>query len=145
VAAGLPAKSQKWIPKYSSVTRLHTLRLVCFEGTLRDLIPYDQCHLVPPRQPLPPPPLPLPAECRSQNMVVPHLTREMWNIGKVGRAGVVVHAKGADSAGGYPFLSDVKIQTRPEQEWSLVTLLQRRDSNMEVTGERSAGRNTVGK
>src|SRR5258708_12654547 len=66
-------------------------------------------------------------------MVVPHLTREMWNIGKVGRAGVVVHAKGADSAGGYPFLSDVKIQTRPEQEWSLVTLLQRR---LEYGGDR---------
>jgi hypothetical protein len=140
VAAGLPAKSQKkWIPKYSSVTRLHTLRLVCFEGTLRDLIPYDQCHLVPPRRRLLLLLLPLPAGCRSRNMVAPHWTRETWNIGKAGRAGVVVHGKGADSVGGYPYLSDVKIQTCLEQEWPEITLLQGRDSNMEVTGVRSLG------
>lgn len=142
VAAGLPAKrkSQKlWIPKYSSVTRLHTLRLVCFEGTLRDLIPYDRCHLVPPRQPLLPPPLPPPAGCRSRNMAALRWTRETWNIGKVARAVVVVHGKGADSVAGYPFISDVKIQTCLEQEWSEVTLVQGRDSNMEVTGERSLG------
>ena len=146
MAAGLPAESQKmWIPKYSNVTRLHTLRLVCFEGTLRDLTPYDQCHLVPPRQPLLLLPLPLPAECRSQHMAASQLTRGMWNIGKVARAGVVAHEKGADSAAGYPFISDVKIQTWPGQEWSDVTLLQGRDSNMEVTWERSAGRNIVGK
>ena len=139
-------KSQKmWIPKYSSVTRLHTLRLVCFEGMLRDLIPYDQCHLVPPRQPLPLLPLPLLAECRSLNMAGPHWTRETWNIERVARARVVVHGKGADSVAGYPFISDVKIQTCLEQEWSEVTLVQGRDSNMEVTGERSLGRNIVGK
>lgn len=115
------------------------LRLVCFEGTLRDLIPCDQYHLVPPRRPLPPPPLPLPAECRSRNMVAPHWTREMWNIGKAEKAGVVVHGKGADNVAGYPFISDVKIQTCLEQEWSEVTLVQGRDSNMEVTGERSLG------
>jgi hypothetical protein len=134
-----------WIPKYSSVTRLHTLRLVCFEGTLRDLIPYDQCHLVPPRQHLPLPLLPLPAECHSRNMAGPRWTRETWNIGKAARAGVVVHGKGAGSVAGCPFISDVKIQTYLEQEWSEVTLVQGRDSNMEVTGERSLGRNIVGK
>ena len=90
---------------------LHTLRLVCFAGMLRDSIPYDHCHLVPPRQPLPLPPLPLPVECHSQNTVAPHWTRGMWNIGKVARAGVVMHVKGVDNAAGYPFLSDVKIQT----------------------------------
>jgi hypothetical protein len=126
-----------WIPKYWSVTRLHTLRVVCFEGTLRDLIPYDQCHLVPPRRHLLLLPLPLPAECRSRNMVAPHWTRETWNIGKAGRAGVVVHGKGADSVAGYPFISDVKIQTLSRAEWPEVTLVQGRDSNMEVTGERS--------
>lgn len=121
------------------------LRLVCFEEMLRDLIPYDQCHLVPPRQPLLLLPLPLPAECRSRNMAAQRWTRETWNIGKAGRAGVVVHGKGADSVAGYPFISDVKIQTCLEQEWSEVTLVQGRDSNMEVTGERSLGRNIVGK
>ena len=126
-----------WIPKYSSVTRLHTLQLVCFEGTLRDSIPYDQCHLVPLRQPPPLPLPPPPAECRLRNMVARHWTRETWNIGKAAKAGVVVHGKGADSVAGYPFKSDVKIQPCLEQEWSEVTLVQGRDSNMEVTGERS--------
>jgi hypothetical protein len=105
-----------WIPKYSGVTRLHTLRLVCFEGMLRDLIPYDQCHLVPPRPPLPLPPLPLLAECRPRNKVAPHWMRERWNIGRAGRAGVVVHGKEAGSVAGYPFISDVKIQTCLEQD-----------------------------
>ena len=78
-------------------------------------------------------------------MVGPHWTRETWNIGKAARAGVVAHGKGADSVAGYPFISDVKIQFCLEQEWSEVTLVQGRDSNMEVTGERSLGRNIVGK
>lgn len=78
-------------------------------------------------------------------MAGPHWTRERWNIGKTGRAGVVVHGKGADSVAGCPFLSDVKIQPCLEQKWPEVTLVQGRDSNMEVTGERSLGRNIVGK
>jgi hypothetical protein len=90
---------------------LHTRRPVCFAGMLRDSVPYDHCHLVPPRRPLPLLPLPLPAECHSQNMTAPHLTLETWSIGKVAKAVVVVHGKGADSAADYPFLSDVKIQT----------------------------------
>ena len=60
-------------------------------------------------------------------------------LGRLGERGVVVHGKGADSVAGYPFISDVKIQTCLEQEWSEVTLVQGRGSNMEVTGERSLG------
>ena len=90
---------------------LHTRRPVCFAGMLRDSVPYDHCHLVPPQRPLPLPPPPLPAECHSQNMTAPHLTLGTWSIGKVARAVVVVHGKGAGSAADYPFLSDVKIQT----------------------------------
>ena len=44
-------------------------------------------------------------------MAGPHWKRETWNIGTAARAGVVVHEKGVDSVAGYPFISDVKIQT----------------------------------
>lgn len=64
-----------------------------------------------------------------------HSGWEMSDIGKVVRAVVVVRVKGVDSAAGYPFISDNKNQTWPEQEWSEVTLVKGRDSNTEVTGE----------
>jgi hypothetical protein len=75
-------------------------------------------------------------------MAVQHLGWETSGIEKAVRAGVAARVKGVDSAAGYPFISDDKDQTRPEQEWSEVTLVQGRGSNTEVTGERSA---TVGK
>lgn len=59
-------------------------------------------------------------------MAVQHLGWETSDIGKVVRAGVAARVKGVDSAAGYPFISDDKDQTRPEQEWSEVTLVQGR-------------------